>query len=46
MVWAVLRSSHYFQKLLRDEGIAVASKLMGLLLVAIAVEMIRSGLLG
>lgn len=46
VVWAVLRSSNVFNKLLGEQGIAVASKLMGLLLVAMAVEMIRKGLLG
>lgn len=46
VVWLALRASNYLHKLLGDEGIAVASKLMGLLLAAIAVEMIRSGLVG
>jgi len=45
-VWAALRASNYFSRLLGASGIAVASKLMGLLLVAIAVELIKSGLVG
>ncbi len=43
LAWTVLRNSHWITKILGKDGTVVISKLAALLLAAIAVSMIRSG---
>ncbi len=43
LAWVVLRKSHYVSRILGQDGITVISKIAALLLAAIAVAMIRSG---
>ncbi|MGB9577048.1 MAG: MarC family protein [Candidatus Micrarchaeia archaeon] len=46
VVWGVLRSANFFARLLGSQGMQVLTRIMGLLLTAIAVSMIQKGIVG
>jgi multiple antibiotic resistance protein len=44
--WAILRQSHHVHRVITDDGISALEKIFGLLLAAIAIEMIAVGIQG
>lgn len=44
--WIILRQSHHVHRLITDDGISALEKIFGLLLAAIAIEMMATGIHG